>query len=80
MTTAITIISIIVGFVWILSRVASRCFDDNDPDMYWYDNYTVIKCPHLETTDVTVDSTVTCETIHTICDACGKVLEQRTEC
>jgi len=81
---ALTCILIICGlFVIVLMAfafVANRCFDDNDPDLYPYDNYAVLDCPHYEKTDVTVSSNVTCETVHTICDACGKVLNVRTDC
>lgn len=71
------IVILIIALVVILSHF---CFDDSDPDMYWHDNYTVIECAHLECTDVVVESNVTCETIHTICDDCGKIIRKRTEC
>lgn len=39
-----------------------------------------INCTHPEKTDVTVESTVTCEHIWTICDTCEQVLNKRVEC
>jgi len=75
------IIILIVIACLVLCLLAEFCFDDNDPDMCWYDNYAVIQCPHQgEKTDVVVNSCVTCETIHTICDDCGEVLNTKTDC
>jgi len=72
---AITIVLLVFAFI------ANHCFYDDDPDMYPNDNYSVLTCPHTgEKTDVTVESNVTCETIHTICDDCGKVLKVRIDC
>lgn len=83
--TTITILIglLIVFFVLIggLAFLANFCFYDDDPDMYPNDNYSVLTCPHSgNKTDVTVKSTVTCETIHTYCDDCGEVLNVRTDC
>lgn len=64
----------------IIAIVSQFCFDDKDPDLNWHDEYTVIKCPHLNTTDVVVSSAVNCEEVHTICDDCSKVLKRRTDC
>lgn len=80
MQKPIIILAIITFGIYLLNKLANRCFDDNDPDLNWYDNYKVDKCPHLNKTDVTVESNVTCETIHTICDDCGKILNVRTDC
>ena len=55
------------------------CFDDKDPDMQWHDNYAVSECPHLERTDVVVDSVCTLEEIWEVCDNCGEVLSKRIE-
>lgn len=75
------IILAIIAFMGLVGYVVSNyCFDDTDQDMDWHDNYSVIECPHHNRTDVTVESTVTCETIYTICDDCCEVLKQRTEC
>lgn len=64
---------------WLVSILA---FDDDDPDMDYMDNYAVSTCPHPEKhrTDVVVQSHVTCEVIHTICDDCSAVLNIRTDC
>lgn len=70
---------LLVLFV-IIAIVAQFAFDDKDPDIYWLDEYTVTKCPHLHTTDVVVSSAVNCEEIHTICDDCSKVLKRRVDC
>lgn len=71
---AVTIIGILLIF-------SNDCFDDLDPDMFFYDEYSVIQCPHKgQKTDVVVNSCVTCETIHTVCDDCGEVLNVKTDC
>lgn len=75
------IIAVIACIIYLLNKLAKQCFDDTDPDMYYYDNYAVINCHHTgDKTDVVVNSCVTCETIHTICDTCGKVLKRRIDC
>jgi len=77
----ILIVCLIVLFLYLLVKLANGCFDDADPDMYYYDNYSVIACPHQgEKTDVVVNSCVTCETVHTICDDCGEVLNVKVDC
>ncbi|CDF80600.1 hypothetical protein BN863_28880 [Formosa agariphila KMM 3901] len=66
--------------------------DDLDPFSYNNEFYTDLApesrpklpesfCKHLgEKTDVIINSTVTCETIQTICDDCGTPIKERTEC
>jgi|GEM_PF-5895066 len=41
-----------------------------------------MNCPtgHANPIDVVVQAAVTCETVHTICPDCGKVLNERTDC
>jgi steroid 5-alpha reductase family enzyme len=79
-TSVIVLIGIVVLFI-VLFCVAHNSYDDSDVDMNWYDNYTVIKCPHTgEKTDVVVESSVTLEVVHTICVACGEVLNIKIEC
>lgn len=80
MPAPLLILAIISGLMYVLSRLANRYFDDNDQDQFWHDNYTVLDCPHVNKTDVTVHSCVTCETVHTICDDCGEVLNVRHDC
>lgn len=79
--TFFEIIIILIIAVSLLFFFASFCFEDTGPDMDWHDNYAVIQCPHHgEKTDVVVNSCVTCETVHTICDDCGEVLNTKTDC
>jgi len=75
------VIALVMLFLYLLGKLANGCFDDTDPDMQYYDNYAVIACPHTgEKTDVCVASCVTCETIHTVCDDCGTVLNVKIDC
>ena len=80
MTVLYIIIGAIVLLALFLMVLSFFCFDDNDPDMDWYDNYTTIQCPHIEKTDVIVNATVTCEEVWTVCDNCSEVLNKRTDC
>ena len=72
----------------ILCFISKRCFDDTDPDMFWYDNYAAPKpglntktpllkplCEHKNRSDVVVWATATCEQVHTICHDCSETLE-----
>jgi len=69
----------VAGLAFVI--LANNAFDDEDPDMYWYDETQVITCPHQgEKTDVVINASVTCETIHTVCDDCGQVLNVRIDC
>lgn len=89
-TSLIILIAVIV--IALVYCAISRCFDDDDPDLYWYDNYAApikgatptygaINCKHDKgKTDIVVDSTVTCEEVWTICDYCQEVLNKRTDC
>ncbi|WP_435135772.1 hypothetical protein [Formosa sp. A9] len=70
----------------------SYSLDDLDPFSYnndWDDNLAPEHMPCLppapclhdaEKSDVVICCTVTCETIHTLCDQCGQILNIRTEC
>ncbi len=84
MSTMLIIVSIIlvaILFVYLICVFVSRLiFNDQDPDMYWYDNYSVIECPHLKCTIRVVDSVATCEVTHTICDDCGEVINEHIDC
>lgn len=70
--------------------VSYCCFNDNDADMFWHDNYAECQRPYVaaketcnhtgDKTDVVVWTTTTCECVHTICDNCGKVLKENTDC
>lgn len=82
MVKTITIAILIIGtLIGLLNWLCSKCFDDHDEDMDYNNNYAVIKCPHLgDKTQKVVDSCVTCETVHTICDDCGMVLKETLEC
>lgn len=80
MQTLLLIVVVIAIIVYVYGLISLFFFDDADPDMDWYDNYTVIDCPHIEKTDVVVESNVTCEVVHTICDDCGQVLNTRIDC
>ena len=80
MKTLTLVIATIIAIGYLFHRLSQLCFDDDDPDMDWMDNYVVFDCPHINVTGVVVESSVTCETIHTICDDCKKVLNIRTDC
>ncbi|WP_166964669.1 hypothetical protein [Yeosuana marina] len=76
-----TLLLIVIGIMAIIVLVFSLIsFDDEDPDMDWYDNYAVLECPHLNKSLVTVSSSVNCETVHTVCDDCSKVLKVEHDC
>lgn len=82
------IISIIVIILAVVYTLAHRCFDDEDPDMYWSDNFAdppkgieaPAPCQHLEATDIVVNVACTCEEIYTLCDSCNQVINIRTDC
>jgi len=77
----ITFIVLAITIIGFFLFFANDCFDDLDPAMFWHDNYKVIQCPHKDQkTDVVINSCVTCETIHTVCDDCGEVLNVKTDC
>lgn len=79
--TAIILTIIVLVMILILSRVSKCTFNDNDADQFWYDNYAVLECPHQGSKSlVSVDSSCGCETIHTVCDDCGKTLKVEIEC
>lgn len=82
MKTFLLILVVIAIIVYVFGLISLFCFDDEDPDIDWMDNYAVVACPHPpdHRTDVVVASSVTCETIHTICDDCSAVLNTRTDC
>lgn len=80
MLKLLLILVVIIRFVYAFVKLANRCFDDDDADMYWHDNYAVVKCPHLgEKTDVVVNSNINVEEIWTCCDSCGDVVNKRVE-
>lgn len=74
----------------LITFIAYNCFDDNDPDQDWYDNYAAgefyqeagrpyvelpFNCKHEgDKTLVTVSSPVNYEVVHTVCDDCGQTL------
>lgn len=82
-------VAMILLVIYLMNKLEGGCFDDKDPDQFWDDSYKESErpyidytnnCKHNEKTDVTVCSCVTCETIHTICDDCGSVLNVKVEC
>ena len=80
MKILLIIFVITVVLIIMFGIVCYMVFDDDDPDMDYLNSYTPVTCLHIHKTDVTVKSTVTCETIQTICDDCGEVIKTRTEC
>lgn len=84
-TSLIILIAVIV--IALVYCAISRCFDDDDPDLNWYDNYAAppkdakpMGCSHFEVTDVVKSAGVTCEEVWSICKQCGEVLNKRTDC
>jgi nitrogen fixation-related uncharacterized protein len=81
------IIILLIALAWCLSN---HCFDDDDADMHWNDNYAAPKqrlsqkyCQHPYEARYTklIESIVTCETTVTACALCGKHLtEPETDC
>lgn len=87
---------ILAALCILIVLIAYKCFDDNDPDQDWYDNYAASEfyqeagrpyvalpfyCNHEgEKTLVTVSSPVNCEVVHTVCDDCGKTLDVNVDC
>lgn len=84
---------IVVGVLALLAIalfvISYFCFNDEDPDMDWYDNYQVAERPHVElheqcshtgeTTHVVYWAAASIETIRTICDDCGETISTRIE-
>ena len=66
--------------------IAYRCFNDEDPDMYWNDNYQVAERPHValntpckhtgEKSLICEWTICGCEKVNTYCDDCGKMIAQ----
>lgn len=77
MKTAIIVFGILILIGGLFCVLVYQLFQD-DLYMHWVGNAT--DCPHTDRTDVVVSSSVTCETIHTICDDCSAVLNTRTDC
>lgn len=81
MKTPLLILAIGMGIAWVICKAAQRCFDDEDPDLDWYDNYKVENCPHTgDKTLVNVSSACNCEIVHTVCDDCGATLKVDIDC
>jgi len=80
--SVIYIIATVISVLVIAFATLAFCvFNDKDPDQQFYYNYAILQCPHTgEKTDVVVNSCVTCETVHTVCDDCGQVLNVRHDC
>lgn len=86
----IAVVVLLVIVCAVIMYIAKHCFDDDDPDMFWYDNYdgchepyVALKnhCDHTgDKTLVNESSAVNCETVLTICDDCGKILKRETDC
>lgn len=76
-------LALIAGAIWLgVSYV--KCFDDEDPDMFWDDaQYSADPktCPHPETSLIVIEAAVTCEKTVTACTRCGKYLDEpKTDC
>lgn len=80
MKLILIVIVIIVFIVCVFYLFSNNVFDDEDPDMDWHDNYAVLDCPHINQRLVTESSAVNCETVHTVCSDCGKVLNIEVDC
>lgn len=74
------IVVVIAIIVYVYGLISLFFFDDDDMDIYWHDNYAVLKCEHYNQTEVVVWAAATCEEIHTICDDCSALLKVRTDC
>lgn len=80
------VLAIIVVGIFV---VAHFCFNDKDPDMDWYNNYTEAERPHIPyktclhkggKTIKSIGNVVNCETVQLVCDDCGETLKQETDC
>lgn len=94
MKTSIILFALAVFALRIFCKICERCFDDNDPDMFWYDNYAApskgyygndlpqLKCQHLGEKNLVAEWTACgCEKVNMHCDDCGKILvEGAVEC
>jgi hypothetical protein len=84
---------IVVGVLALLAIalfvISYFCFNDEDPDMDWYDNYAVAERPHIEPSpspspckhtgekSLVCEWTVCgCEKVNTYCDACGAMIKE----
>lgn len=73
----IVLICLIIGSILFL---AVYCFNDDDQDQFWYNEFATGDCPHENQSKVNVSSAVNCETIHTVCDDCSQVLNVEIDC
>ena len=80
---------IILGIIAILSIIVfifcHFCFDDQDPDMDWYDTHTEsehpnvamnTECNHSGEKSLVCEWTICgCEKVNTHCDDCGEIVK-----
>jgi len=78
-------ISIIALIVAIACYLANHCFDNDDPDQFWYDNFPEPtpkelqkKCKHPEVYLKVLSEIVNCEKTVVACRYCGKHLSKPT--
>jgi len=67
------------GGVAVIGILAHMVFDDDDPELVWHDNYSVIECPHHHITDVVEEAFANYELVGTYCMDCGDRLEGRQD-
>lgn len=71
--------AVFFGGVFVVCVLAHLVFDDEDPDLFWYDNYAVIECPHLHLFDVVEEAFANYELVGTYCTDCGERLDSRQD-
>lgn len=73
------ILILVIAVVKIIVAFSNDCFAELDSGLFCFDQAEL--CQHQsEKTDVVINTCVTCETIHTICDNCGKILNVKIDC
>ena len=72
-------LALFFGAIALIGFVAHFCFDDADPDLNFYDNYSVIDCPHLEQTDIVEECFASYELVASYCTACGQRVSSRQD-
>jgi len=45
MDTSISILAIVTFLIYLACKIARNCFDDQDPDLNWYNNYAAPPAP-----------------------------------
>ncbi len=67
------------GGIALIGVLAHMVFEDDDPELLWYDEYAVIECPHLDLTDVVEEAFADYELVGTYCFDCGERLSVRQD-